>query len=211
MRRIWFIFLSLCGGLLTALLAVALAMALTEATSVTETAVPLDMRAAMASAKSWRSTWVALTDASADCTTFVTHGGGQDVGAIFIARNEARDLAIVADVRDLRECGHVAKVHFIGMLKRIENAQLARYRLHNFAFAERDGVQWRLCAECQPGGEWEPVGWLFAALGFFGWFTVRMYRARIPKVVPASKVQPRPAVPGNALSAKRQRKKRQRK
>lgn len=201
MRRIWFVFLALCGGLLTALFAGLLAIALIEATSVTETAVPLDMRAAVQRAKSWRSPWVALTDAGADCTKFVAHGDGPDAGAIFIARNAARDLDIVVDVRDVRECGNVAKVHFIGMLKRIENAQFARYRFYNFTFAERDSVQWWLCTECQPGGEWTPVMWLFVATGFFGWFGIRMFRARVPKVMRAVSA-------GHTGNAGRQRRKR---
>ena len=187
------------------------ATALIEATSVTETAVPLDLRAAVERAKSWRSPWVVLTDADADCTRFVTRGGGQDVGAIFIAHNPTRDIAVVVDVHGVRECGHVGKVHFIGMLKRIENAQLARYRLYNFAFAERDSVQWWLCAECQPGGEWEPVMWLFAATAFFGWFGVRMFRARVTKATPAPQVQQRPVAVGNTLAAKRRRNNKQRK
>ena len=211
MRRIWFISLALCGGLLTVLCAGLLVIAVIEATSVTDTAVPLDTRAAVARAKSWRSSWVALTDASADCTRFVAHGDGQDVGALFIARNPARDLDIVVDVRDLRECGDVAKVHFIGMLKRIENAQFARYRFHNFPFAERDRVQWRLCAECQPGGEWEPVMWLSTGIVFFAGFSLWMYRARIPKVTRVPRTQPLSAAAGNTLAAKRQRKKKQQK
>lgn len=146
MRRIWFIFLALCGALLTPLFAGLLATAVIEATSVTETAVPWDMRAALERAKSWRSAWVALTDATADCTQFVTHGDGQDVGAIILtARNATRDLDKVVYVRGVRECGLVAKVHFIGMLKRIENEQFARYRFHNFPLVGRDGSQWWLC------------------------------------------------------------------
>jgi hypothetical protein len=135
-------------------------------------------------------------------------GGG--AGKV-LAHNPTRDIAVVVDVHGVRECGHVGKVHFIGMLKRIENAQLSRYRLYNFAFAERDSVQWWLCAECQPGGEWEPVMWLFAATAFFGWFGVRMFRARVAKATPAPQVQQRPVAVGNTLAAKRRRNNKQRK
>lgn len=184
MRRTIFTLLAIASGLLTLLLIVVLGMGLRKAASVTETALGADMNVAVQRAKSGRSAWVALTDASADCKRFVSYADTSQDGetrdaALFVAVNEARNIEIVVDARDVRECRYVGNVNFVGMLKRMDDTQRNLYSARGLALPA-GGIEWQLCTQCSPGGEWGAIIAMLFMTGFFAWLTLKLYRARTP-------------------------------
>jgi hypothetical protein len=173
---------TIIGVLVSIVLVIALRFGVRDAVSVTSDPVRLAMHEAVDLAKSGRSAWVWLTDAAADCTRsarFTDSKDGEPRDAVlFVALNAARDIEIVVDVRDLRECRYAGNVHYIGMLKRLEPGERKRMTSQGLALPAGDDPEWWLCADCRPGGEWLAVIFVLALTGLSGWLTVRVYRAR---------------------------------
>lgn len=183
MRYFFCIVGSVIGVLVTLLLGIALYIGLREARSVTDEPLRMDMREAVERARSGRSAWVWLTDARADCARSVRftdtgkEGDAQDAVS-FVAVNEARDIEIVVDVRDLRDCRYVGNVHYIGMLKKIDDGQRQAFVARGLALPAAGGDAWWLCAGCRPGDEWPAVVALLLMGLLSGWVTLKVFRAR---------------------------------
>ncbi len=190
MRRFFLTLIAITSGLFTLFFAGVSAVQMYEAVSVTETALAMDMRAAVERAKSGRSAWVALSDASADCKRFVTYADTSKEGetrdaVLFVAANSARDLEIVVDARDVRDCASVAKVHYVGMLKRLDDDRRSHIAGYGLALPAGGNIEWRLCAVCVTGDEWM-IAIVLAVLALLSaWFTLKMFRARTPARIPA--------------------------
>ena len=106
MRYFFSIVGSIIVVLVIGLLLVTRHMGVREASSVTKDPLRVEMREAVERAKSGRSAWVWLTDATAECAGSARFADAKDGetrdAALFLAFNAARDIEIVMDVRDLR-------------------------------------------------------------------------------------------------------------
>jgi hypothetical protein len=173
---------SIIGVLVTALLLVTLYVLVRDASSVTNDPLRVEIHEAVERARSGRSAWVWLTDAHADCARSArftdTKDGETRDAVLFLALNAARDIEIVMDVRDLRDCGYVGNVHYIGMLKKLDASQRSEMLSRGLTLPASGGAEWWLCTECRPGGEWPGVIIVLVLIGLSGWLTVKIYRAR---------------------------------
>jgi hypothetical protein len=183
MRYFLCMLVSLAGLLFTLLLLVALYIGVREAASVQGSPQQSSIGGAIDLAKSHKSAWVALTDAVGDCKSTVsyavtTEDGGTRDALLFVAYNTDRGHSIVVDARDVRDCGHVGDVHYIGMLKSLDDAKRNAFMAQGLSLPETGGPQWWLCAACQPGDEWPAAMVLLLFVIGSGWLTRVVYRAR---------------------------------
>ncbi len=182
MRNFFCIVGTIIGVLVTLLLVVTLYMGLRDARSVTDEPLRVEMRDAVERAKSGRSAWVALTDASADCGRSArfsdTKEGETRDALLFLALNAARDIEVVVDVRDMKDCSHVGSVHYIGMLKQLDASRRSEMASRGLMLPASGGAEWWLCTECRPGEEWVAVLVVLLLIWLSGWLTVKAYKAR---------------------------------
>jgi hypothetical protein len=183
MRYFFCMLVSIAGLLVTLLLLVTLYIGVREATSVQDSPQQWGIGGAIDLAKSHKSAWVAITDAVADCKSTVrytvsTSDGGVRDAMLFVAHNADRSLSIVVDARDVRECGYVGNVHYIGMLKSLESAKRNGFMAQGLPLPESGGPQYWLCTDCQPGDEWLVVAVVLLLMIASGWLTRKVYRAR---------------------------------
>jgi hypothetical protein len=181
MRNFVCLFGAMIGGLVTVFLAAVLVFGLRDAASVPDAPLQMDLSAAVSWTKSGKSSWVWLTDVDADCARFAWYtaagkDGETEDAALFVAQNTARDLEVVVDARDVRECRYVARVNYIGMLKSMDDDKRRDVAAHGIAPAA--SAAWWLCTQCRPGGEWFAAIVLPVMICFAGWLTVTIYKAR---------------------------------
>ena len=154
MRNFFCILGLIIGVLVTGLLVVTLYFVLRDARLATDDPVRLEMREAVERAKSGRSGWVWLTDAKADCgqsARFTDTKDGETRDAVlFLALNTARDIEIVVDVRDLRECSYVGNVHYMGILKKLDASRREEMVSRGMVLPASGGPEWWLCNDCRP-------------------------------------------------------------
>lgn len=183
MRYVFCMLVSLAGLLVTLLLLVTVYLGVREAASVQDAPQQWGIGGAIDLVKSHRSAWVALTDAVADCRSTVRYTVSTSDGAtrdamLFVAHNADRSLAIVVDARDISDCRDVGNVHYIGMLKSLDDAKRNGFIAQGLSLPEPGGPQWWLCADCRPGDEWTVVAIVLALMIGAGWLTRKVYRAR---------------------------------
>ncbi|MEQ1775912.1 MAG: hypothetical protein ABL891_19210 [Burkholderiales bacterium] len=183
MRNFLCIVGTIIGTLVTGFLVLSIHFGVRDAKSVTDEPLNVGMREAVERVKSGSSTWVWLTDARADCSrsaryTDTSKEGDAQNALSFVALSEARDLEIVVDARDLRDCAYVGRVHFVGVLKKMEDSRRQEFASRGLALPAASGDAWWLCGDCRPGGEWTGVVVLLLLVALSAWLTLKIFRAR---------------------------------
>lgn len=177
----------IAGTALCLLLLVALYLGMLEASTVPDSPMRLSLREAVDRAQSRRSAWVWLTDAEADCARSVafTDASKDDNtrdAVLFVAANAGRDLEVVVEARDLKMCSYIGNVHYVGMLKAVDDDRRRYFAAKGLKLPAGEGAKWWLCGDCKPGDEWGAVVAIALFLFFTGWMTWRIFRARVKSV-----------------------------
>ena len=219
--RIWHTLLAIIFGFFAALAASGLYVVAKEMWSVRDSPLVASLADAVALKKSGRSAWVQFTDANADCSRYVVFDSRVDDGAnsvarkssSFIAFNAAKDTEIAVTAHDVGSCAHLGRVHFIGVIKVMDDNQRLRFAADGLAISDSTGPKWWLCTWCVPAHDWggrfsQAVisGVLLLAMAYT---TLMFWRGRKPPapVTITADVSP-PASPARTGRAKRRKRKR---
>ena len=201
---------AIAGTALCLLLLVALYFGALEAGTVTDSPLRLTMREAVDRAASKRSAWVWLTDAQADCKrsapfTDYSKSDNSQHTVLFVAANAARDMEVVVEARDLKQCDYIGNVHYVGILKRVDDDQRRYFAGKGLQLPAGGGPAWWLCGDCKPGGEWGAVMAVSLFLVFVAWMTWRIFRARVKPVPLTEPAQPAQKVAHGSGKTKKRR------
>lgn len=135
MRYFFYMSASIVGAVFCLLLLTALYFGLHEAATVPDEPLRMTMRDAVDRAASRRSAWVWLTDAQPDCkrsARFTDYSKDDDArdAVLFVASNEPRNTEVVVEARGLKDCAYIGNMHYVGMLKRLDDDDRRRFAGH---------------------------------------------------------------------------------
>ena len=190
MRRFVFTGLAIACGLFTLLMVFAAWVVVTQTLSVRDTPLSATIAEGISLLKSGKSAWVQLTDANADCQRFASFANSLGDGVTrqsgaFIATNSEKDIEIAAVVHDIKQCDFLGRVHFIGMLKNLDDDERRKFAADGLPLSETTGPKVWLCTWCMPE-ERDWVG-LIMLLGFVlaaGFGTRALWRKRVDEHKP---------------------------